>query len=261
MTAVKVPLRFISQYVQAFYRSRFFGEETTASNAITELSMADGWTSVHAIFARPRGRRRGRGNEEKRKKRREELRWFPCGRWFPPFSLLPFIFPRFPIVASCPPRCIVVPAFITTVIIISASVADESLRGPDGRDSTAKNERKKSWVKEVDREKNEKGEERQQRRNWKTERALHGFVVGRLVICSSDIIAKNYSEARERTYRVDYLSTDSTSLLYHPFAPSPFPSRLLPKFLHLICTSSFVILPPVNVPPMIYRNSSGTSKI
>lgn len=57
-----------------------------------------------------------------------------------------------------------------------------------------------------------------------------------LVICSSDIIAACYSEAYQRTYRADYLSTDSTSLLPLSLsllpsilAPSPFPSRLLPK--------------------------------
>lgn len=52
-----------------------------------------------------------------------------------------------------------------------------------------------------------------------------------LVICSSDIIAACYSEAYQRTYRADYLSTDSTSLL--PLSLSLFspPSLLRPRFL------------------------------
>lgn len=80
------------------------------------------------------------------------------------------------------------------------------------------------------------------RRNWETEE----FVVGPLVICSFDIIAASYSEAHQRTYLADYLSTDSASLI--PLLssyPVPVSFSAPPEILPLY-TSFFVTLATKN---------------
>lgn len=77
-----------------------------------------------------------------------------------------------------------------------------------------------------------------------------------LVICSSDIIAKSYSEALQRAYRVRYLSADSTSSLFLP--PRPVhPCFAAPPEILPLCASLFVTLPANNaVPPITVRVSA-----
>lgn len=67
-----------------------------------------------------------------------------------------------------------------------------------------------------------------------------------LVICSFDIIAASYSEAHQRTYLADYLSTDSASLI--PLLssyPVPVSFSAPPEILPLY-TSFFVTLATKN---------------
>lgn len=136
-------------------------------------------------------------------------------------------------------------------------------KNEDWRKKDVKGEREeeeaRDLLKEAKKEKKDEEEKNEERRrrgrkerlgtkkelgNGEETLSVGSWLAPPLVICSSDIIAACYSEAHQRTYRADYLSTDSTSLLPlspsfspSPLAPSPFPSRLLPKN-----TSFFVTL-------------------
>lgn len=167
---------------------------------------------------------------------------------------------RFPIVRG---SCVghhgvyrLVPAFIITVIIISVSVADESMRSSarkaNNEQKNMAGERNLSWQRRSVRKKKKEDEQKRtvRRRNWETEE----FVVGLsprppprpLVICSFDIIAASYSEAHQRTYPADYLSTDSASLI--PLLssyPVPVSFSAPPEILPLY-TSFFVTLATKN---------------
>lgn len=257
-------------------------EEPHSFDAITKP--IDAWCLYDrcAIFAAPP--REGGKEETRKGGRRtsseKELRWLPGGRWVLPSFFLPTpwlaVFPSFPSRLVHTSRC--VPAFIIITVIIISSERGRWIdaRGKEKKGKGRFGEKNEDWrkkdvkgereeeeardlLKEAKKEKKDEEEKNEERRrrgrkerlgtkkelgNGEETLSVGSWLAPPLVICSSDIIAACYSEAHQRTYRADYLSTDSTSLLPlspsfspSPLAPSPFPSRLLPKN-----TSFFVTL-------------------
>lgn len=105
-------------------------------------------------------------------------------------------------------------------------------KNEDWRKKDVKGEREeeeaRDLLKEAKKEKKDEEEKNEERRrrgrkerlgtkkelgNGEETLSVGSWLAPPLVICSSDIIAACYSEAHQRTYRADYLSTDSTSLL------------------------------------------------